>query len=125
MRQPHRNRRQTQNFDRNESGDSLAHLLKEFVVLEALVDWHLALSLALLLDDLFYVFLVLGIRRRVFLLCLLLLLLSFSVMAALLLGGALLLLLLLLHLGLRVGVLVGRVILGSGRVVVLSMTDEI
>ena len=122
MRQPHRNRRQTQNFDRNESGDSLAHLLKEFVVLEALVDWHLALSLALLLDDLFYVFLVLG--RRVFLLCLLLLLLSFSVMAALLLCGALLLLLL-LHLGLRVGVLVGSVILGSGRVVVLSMTDEI
>lgn len=105
--------------------DSLAHLLEELVVLETLMNWHLALSLALLLDDLLYLLLVL--RRRLFLcLLLLLLLLSFSVMAALLLDGALLLLLLLLLLHLGLGVVgLGNIILGFGRMVVPSMTNEI
>ena len=96
----------------------LAHLLYQPVVLEALVDRHLALGFTLLLNDLFDVFLVLGRRRA---LCLLLLrLLSFSVLPGLLLGT------LLLGLLLGVCVLVCSVILLLSRgMVILAVSNEI
>ena len=111
------------NDARNGGGNSLAHLLQQFVVLEALVDRHLALGFALLLYNLLYVVSILG---RVSLFASL----RLSVMglpmtrtfSALLL---LRLLLLLLHLRLSVGALVGSIVLLPSGVMVLSMADEI
>lgn len=100
-------------------GDSLAHLLKKLVVLEAFIRRHLALGLALLLDDLLHMLLVLvRVGRSVFR-CLVLLRLS-------LLAVLVCALLLRLHGLLRgVCVLVGTVLWLLSRVVGLSMTDKI
>ncbi len=105
--------------ERQTTGDSLAHLLEELVVLETLIRRHIALGLALLLDDLLDMLLVL-VRggRRVFL-CLVLLRLS-------LLVALVCAMLLRLHGLLRCGwVLVGSVLRLFSRVVSLSMTDKI